>query len=110
MSLLSPNFVLQEVTTDDLIIAGICWGFTLGFSWLTAWTAVKQTWQVWKRTKGGIWRNAYVWMIWLEILVCLAFGIICFLHLRGIIPPRQVLFPRIATKEPTNIALTEPGF
>jgi len=90
MALLSPSFVLQEVTRNDIIIASTCWGFTLGFGWLTTWMAGKQTYQAWKRTKSGIFRNPYIWMIWLEILVCLSFGIICILHLMAIIPPRYV--------------------
>jgi hypothetical protein len=36
----------------------------------------------------GIKSNAYVWMIWAEITVCLAFSIVCWLYLRGIVAPR----------------------
>ncbi|EXK77432.1 hypothetical protein FOQG_17862 [Fusarium oxysporum f. sp. raphani 54005] len=88
ITLLSPHYVLQEVTEDDIVIASLAWGFTIGFGWLTTWTAMKQTKHIYKRHRLNIFRNAYVWMIWLEILVCLIFSIICWLHLKGYIPPR----------------------
>ncbi|KAI0490148.1 hypothetical protein F4859DRAFT_501730 [Xylaria cf. heliscus] len=87
MSLIPPHFKLQEVTVNDIIIASIAWGFTLGFGQLTTWTAARQTWVAYKRTGMRVFRNVYIGMIWGEIIVCLAFSIICFLHLRGIIHP-----------------------
>lgn len=87
-TLLSPHFVPQPVTEHDLIVASIAWGFTIGFGWLTTWTALKQTVRIHRRHGNRVYRNAYAWMIWLEILVCLIFALICFLHLRDIIPPR----------------------
>ncbi|KAH8650206.1 hypothetical protein BGZ61DRAFT_595165 [Ilyonectria robusta] len=87
ITLLSPNFVLQEVTEDDLALASLAWGFTIGFGWLTTWTAMKQTKRIYERRGLLVFRSAYIWMIWLEILVCLIFSIICWLHLKGIIPP-----------------------
>lgn len=88
MSLLPSTFVLQEVTPDDLAIASLAFGFTIGFGWLTCWTAARQTWRAYKRSGVDVWRNGYIWMIWLEISVCLSFAIICWLHLKGLIPPR----------------------
>ncbi|KAH7130894.1 hypothetical protein EDB81DRAFT_660506 [Dactylonectria macrodidyma] len=77
ITLLSPHFVLQEVTQDDLALASLAWGFTIGFGWLTTWTAIKQTKQIYERRGLLVFRSAYVWMIWLEILVCLIFSVIC---------------------------------
>lgn len=91
ITLLSPHFEPQELTEHDLIIASIAWGFTIGFGWLTTWTAIKQSAHVYRRCGRAVFRNTYIWMIWLEILVCLIFAIVCFLHLRFIIPPRSVL-------------------
>ncbi|KAL6405928.1 hypothetical protein AUP68_10745 [Ilyonectria robusta] len=88
ITLLSPQFVLQEVTEDNLALASLAWGFTIGFGWLTTWTAMKQTKHIYERRGLLIFRSAYIWMIWLEILVCLIFSIICWLHLKGILPPR----------------------
>lgn len=88
MALLSLDFVLPEVTEADMAVASIAWGFTIGFGWLTSWTAAKQTVNIFKRNGRRAFRNAYVWMIWLEIIVCLTFSIICWLYVRGVIPPR----------------------
>ncbi|KAI4598716.1 hypothetical protein KJ359_002608 [Pestalotiopsis sp. 9143b] len=87
MSLLGPHFVNPAVTENDLIVASLAWGFNIGFGWLTTWTAAKQTARAWRRSGRHMFRNAYIWMIWLELLVCLIFSIICWLHLRGVIPP-----------------------
>jgi hypothetical protein len=86
-TLLALDFKPLIVTKSDLAIASIAWGFTLGIGFLTTWTAIKQTSQI--RGRYGISKlnSPYVWMIWLEILVCLAFSIICWSHLWGLIPP-----------------------
>ncbi|OBR10394.1 hypothetical protein CH63R_06086 [Colletotrichum higginsianum IMI 349063] len=97
VNLLSPNFKLEEVTPDDMVIASLAWGFTLGFGWLTVWTAIKQTTAMYRRQGDRIYRNAYIWMIWLEILVCTIFSVICWLHLKGIIPPSFAFFFSILT-------------
>lgn len=94
LTLLPDHFVLEEVTRNDLIIASTAWGFTLGIGWLTTWSAIQQTMGVYRRHGLGVFRNAYAIMIWGEIIVCLSFGIICFMYILGIIPPRYVpLFP-----------------
>ncbi|KAF7558833.1 hypothetical protein G7046_g5332 [Stylonectria norvegica] len=96
-TLVSPNFVLQEVTQNDLIVASLAWGFTLGFGWLTVWTAMKQSAQVYQRRGRRVFRNTYAWMIWGEIAVCLAFAIICYLHLLGVIQPSFAFYFAILT-------------
>ncbi|KAI6080723.1 hypothetical protein F4821DRAFT_275678 [Hypoxylon rubiginosum] len=87
MSLLSPNYVLQPVSNEDLVIASLAWGFTIGFGWLTTWTACKQTILAYRRQGSKIRRNTYIWMIWSEVAVCFVFSVICWLHLWGTIPP-----------------------
>ncbi|KUJ13530.1 uncharacterized protein LY89DRAFT_541454, partial [Mollisia scopiformis] len=82
--LLSPDYVPLVVTNADIKLASVAWGFTLGVGALTCWKALKQTQRV-VATKR--FRSAYVWMIWGEILACLTFSIICWLHLNGNIPP-----------------------
>ncbi|KAK9416011.1 hypothetical protein SUNI508_09971 [Seiridium unicorne] len=67
MSLLPPNYVPMTVTEDDLAIASLAWGFTLGFGWLTTWTAAKQTIAAYRRSGTRVFRNIYIWMIWGEI-------------------------------------------
>ncbi|KAJ4183227.1 hypothetical protein NW759_017091 [Fusarium solani] len=97
ITLLPDNFVLEKVTRNDLVIASVAWGFTLGIGWLTTWTAIKQTASAYRRRGLAMFRNAYVWMIWLEIAVCLGFGIICFMFLLGAIPPSFVFYFCILT-------------
>lgn len=95
MSLLSPNYVLQPVSEEDLVVASLAWGFTIGFGWLTTWTACKQTMQAYRRQGWKLLRNTYIWMIWSEIIVCFVFSVMCWLHLWGLIPPRLVYAPWI---------------
>ncbi|KAK2010410.1 hypothetical protein LZ32DRAFT_693360 [Colletotrichum eremochloae] len=96
-NLLSPHFKLEDVSEDDMVIASLAWGFTLGFGWLTVWTAIKQTAAMYKRQGSHMYHNAYIWMIWLEIIVCTIFGIICWLYLRGVIPPSFSFYFSILT-------------
>ncbi|KAB8293763.1 hypothetical protein EYC80_009248 [Monilinia laxa] len=97
LTLLSSNYVPQPTSHGDLAIASIAFGWTLGFGWLTTWTAYKQTKRV--RERYGITRvhTPYVVMIWSEIFVCLSFSIICWLHLFGSIPPSFAFFFCILT-------------
>ncbi|KAM0817400.1 hypothetical protein AB5N19_03205 [Seiridium cardinale] len=97
MSLLPPNYVFMTVTADDLAIASLAWGFTLGFGWLTTWTAAQQTIAAYRRSGTRVFRNIYIWMIWGEITVCFAFSIICWLHLKGLIPPSFIFYFCILT-------------
>ncbi|KAF4552043.1 Hypothetical protein D9617_11g008900 [Elsinoe fawcettii] len=94
---LSPNFVKQEVTGGDMNIASIAWGFSMGFGFLTVWSAVKQTNSAKRRHGARRLNTPYIWMIWLEILVCLAFSIECWLYLVGIIPPGFAFYFTILT-------------
>lgn len=92
MTLLPTHFKLEDVTQEDLIIASLAWGFTMGFGWLTTCTALRQTAHAYRRHRGRAWCSVYIVMIWSEISVCLGFGIICFLYLMGIIPPSFIFY------------------
>lgn len=94
LSLLSPNFKLEEVSQDDMIITSIAWGFTLGFGWLTTWTAMRQTGNIWKRYGTVSIHNTYIWLIWLEIIVCYV-GTALFLP-PGRIASLRSIFPTVA--------------
>ncbi|CAD6502737.1 BgTH12-05327 [Blumeria graminis f. sp. triticale] len=78
-----------EITRSDLAIASMAWGFTMGFGFLTTWTAMKQTALVHRRYGVSRLNSPYIWMIWLEILVCLTLSVICWLHL-----PRIFIYHR----------------
>ncbi|KAL3427542.1 hypothetical protein PVAG01_01051 [Phlyctema vagabunda] len=97
LTLLPTHFVQQEVTRQDYLIASLAWGFTLGFGFLTTWTAVKQTLQVGKRYGTSRLNSPYVWMIWMEITVCLSFSIICWLYIIGQIAPSFAFYFCILT-------------
>ncbi|KAH7112001.1 hypothetical protein EDB81DRAFT_873667 [Dactylonectria macrodidyma] len=97
ITLLPDNFVLEEVTTNDLIIASLAWGFTLGIGWLTTWSAIQQTNSAYRRRGFALLRNPYIWMIWGEIAVCLGFGIICFMYLLGVVKPSFAFYFCILT-------------
>lgn len=90
ITLIPDRYKPEVVTSADLVIASVAWGFTLGIGWLTTWTAIRQTANAYRRRGWSMLSNAYVWMIWGEILVCLSFGIICFMNIMGVIPPRYV--------------------
>lgn len=90
ITLLPGHFKPLVVTKADLSIASIAWGFSIGFGFLTTWKAIKQTVDIQRRYGVSRLNSPYIWMIWLEIVVCLAFSVICWLHLYGIIPPRYV--------------------
>lgn len=87
-TLIPEWFHLQEVTTTDLVLASLAWGFTLGMGWITTWTAIQQTLSAYRRLGWTMVHNAYIWMIWGEITASLGFGILTYLHLFGIIRPR----------------------
>ncbi|KAF5025413.1 hypothetical protein F66182_2515 [Fusarium sp. NRRL 66182] len=97
ITLLSPHYKAQEVTRPDIIIASLALGFTIGFGWLTTYKALKQSAQVYQRHGRRVFRNAYIIMIWLEILVCVIFAAICFLHLLHVIPPSFAFYFTILT-------------
>lgn len=97
-TLLPDYYVLEPVTQNDLVLASLAWGFTLGIGWLTTWTAMIQTRKAFQRRGwAATLSNPYIIMIWAEISVCLGFGIICFMHLLGVIPPSFAFYFCILT-------------
>ncbi|CAH0033902.1 unnamed protein product [Clonostachys rhizophaga] len=97
ITLIPDRYKPEVVTSADLVIASVAWGFTLGIGWLTTWTAIRQTANAYRRRGWSMLSNAYVWMIWGEIAVCLSFGIICFMNIMGVIPPSFAFFFCILT-------------
>ncbi|KAH6663790.1 hypothetical protein B0J14DRAFT_523637, partial [Halenospora varia] len=97
ITLLSDHYIAEPVTIDDLQLASLAWGFTIGFGFLTTWTAIKQTADMKRRYGYSKLNSPYIWMIWLEILVCLIFSIICWLYLNHIIPPSFAFYFVILT-------------
>ncbi|KAK7033921.1 hypothetical protein VNI00_012545 [Paramarasmius palmivorus] len=83
-------FALLDITTNDIKIASLAFGWTLGFGYFTACHAVRET----RRTRRV---NTYVVLIWGELLVCLIFAVICWLYLTHDIPPSFWFFFSILT-------------
>ncbi|KAI5196950.1 hypothetical protein E4T38_08247 [Aureobasidium subglaciale] len=85
-SLLAIRSIIEkrnEISSEtDLSIISITWGFTLGFGFLTTWTAMKQTRHMWKRRNGHL-NHPYIWMVWAELVSSLALSIVCWLVLQG---------------------------
>ncbi|KAF4341635.1 hypothetical protein FBEOM_4430 [Fusarium beomiforme] len=65
-------------------LASIYYGLFLGVFVFASSKAISQTRAIWKRTHS--FRNAYVYMIWIEIWVNFVFALLTFLYLNGIIP------------------------
>lgn len=86
--LVPPHFQTIPVTLTDVKISTFVWGFTMGFAILTTWKAVSQTISIWRRTNRVT--VAYIWMVWLELLVNVIAGVLSWVYMDGIIGPRYV--------------------
>lgn len=80
----SPNYKHQETSLDELLIATVIWGFTLGCALFTAAKAFDQSRSMWKRS-GKI--TGYPMLIWAEWFVSLVISILAWLHIKEIIEP-----------------------
>jgi hypothetical protein len=88
--LISPEYKNENITRADIIVAGCVWALTLINAIIAFWLAIKQT----KGSRTPV-RSVYVWMIWLELLVCMLMGGECFMHLLKIIPPSKCAMHRL---------------
>ncbi|KAK5046678.1 hypothetical protein LTR84_007439 [Exophiala bonariae] len=91
---ISPNYEEEPVSGLDLRIASLAWGFTLGFSFLTAVKAGRQTATIWKRAHRV---TTYVILIWGEMLVSTIFGFICWFFIDHFFQPSFAFFFSILT-------------
>jgi len=85
---ISDTFVPQVNRPEDVKLAAIAWGFTLGFGYLTCSKAVEQTRMVWKRSHRV---TVYVALIWIEIVSSFIFGLLAWLLVDDSIPMKFVL-------------------
>lgn len=81
-------------TKEDIQVASLAAGFTIGFGFLTVWKAIQQT----LRNRRP-WKSIYIFMVWGEIIANLAIGIIGWVFLDGLLSPTLVL------RRPSNIVL-----
>ncbi|KAI3571478.1 hypothetical protein IWW34DRAFT_290334 [Fusarium oxysporum f. sp. albedinis] len=77
----------MSATTNDIKIASMAMGFTIGFGLLTVWEAVKQT----RRNRNPL-RSTYIYMLWGEIIANLGIAILGWLFLDGNIGPTVPVF------------------
>ncbi|KAJ9604471.1 hypothetical protein H2200_011307 [Cladophialophora chaetospira] len=74
-------------TLGDYQLANAAAGFSLGFGFLTAWEAIKQT-----RRLINPWRSVYIFMVWGELVANLAITIIVWLFMNHHLPPTVVTY------------------
>ncbi|KAF5667332.1 hypothetical protein FHETE_6035 [Fusarium heterosporum] len=87
--LLSDNFEYHKPNSNDMNIASVAWGFSLGVSIFTATKAAKQTINSWKR---GTRTNIYLVFLWTEWVSSVIMSAISWCYLRQIIPPGFPIF------------------
>ncbi|KAF3053969.1 hypothetical protein E8E11_000218 [Didymella keratinophila] len=78
----SPHFVNEPISKTDIITASVVWCLTLIAALSAIFLGYGQT-----RSSRSLLRSAYVWMIWIELAVCFAMGLECYLHMLKIIRP-----------------------
>ncbi|CAE7182913.1 unnamed protein product [Rhizoctonia solani] len=71
-------FKEAEVLPEDVRLATLAFGFTIGFGYFVVWHAIKQTHKIRKRT-------AYIIMCWLEVVACLTLAVLSWLFIIGVI-------------------------
>ncbi|KAJ9659381.1 hypothetical protein H2198_003110 [Neophaeococcomyces mojaviensis] len=77
------DFEPQVNSPEDIKIAAIAWGFTLGFGYLTCSKALKQSHAVWERSHRI---STYVALVWIEVLSSLTYGILAWLLMDNVMP------------------------
>ncbi|CAE6487590.1 unnamed protein product [Rhizoctonia solani] len=83
-------FKPTEVLPEDVRLATLAFGFTIGFGYFVVWHAIKQTRKIQMR-------SAYIIMCWIEIAACIAWAIISWLYITGAIGHSFWLFFVIVT-------------
>lgn len=80
-----PQQMADIETIDDIELDSIAFGWLVGFIVLTAVKAGSQTMKAWRRV-GRL--TVYAIMVWLDIIACAAFGLLCWLCMHGTIRER----------------------
>lgn len=86
---LDKSYERFPVNDRDREISLILWGFSLGYGFLTAWKAYKQTMKVNPSCRI---RSVYVWLIWLDILGSFGFGMGAWFFMQVHVKPGFPLF------------------
>lgn len=83
--LIPPWYHTVAPDPEDMYVASIVWGFTLGCGMFTASKAVQQTSIAWKRARRI---TPYAIMVWLELVASSVMGLLTWLFLHGTLEPR----------------------
>ncbi|KAH6967726.1 hypothetical protein BKA56DRAFT_497348 [Ilyonectria sp. MPI-CAGE-AT-0026] len=87
---LVPEYYKPDLPNrNDMIVASIAWGFSLGTLIFNFAKAVGQTRSSYRRRKT---LTVYMALVWAEIISSLILGVICWLYLRGYIQPSMQYF------------------
>lgn len=82
----SPTFISEPISRTDIITASVVWGLTVLAAITAGFLAYGQT----KSSRSPL-RSPYVCMMWIELAVCFAMGIECYLHMLKFIRPSMSL-------------------
>lgn len=81
------NYTIHPVSRSDIILASTAFGIANIFGLSAAFIGFRQT-----RASRQPWRNAYIWMIWLELAASVAIAVVCLLFLLRIIRPSFYMY------------------
>ncbi|KAH7014033.1 hypothetical protein B0J12DRAFT_689812 [Macrophomina phaseolina] len=70
--LISPNYIPENIDGADVAASSVVWSLSLVWCGICSWQSLAQT----KQARNP-YRSVYIWMIWLEQLVCFAMGLEC---------------------------------
>ncbi|KAH8734268.1 hypothetical protein BGZ61DRAFT_490291 [Ilyonectria robusta] len=87
--LIPDDYKYNKPSIDDMNIASIAWGFSLGVCIFTGAKGMRQTVKSWKR---GRRTNIYLIMLWTEWASSTIMSAITWFYLRGHIPPSFAIF------------------
>ncbi|KAM0202483.1 hypothetical protein ACHAPA_010584 [Fusarium lateritium] len=87
--LLSENYEFHKPSANDMNIASIAWGYSLGVSIFAGTKATRQTIKSWKR---GTRTNIYLMLVWTEWASSVLMSAITWCYLRQYIPPGFPVF------------------
>ncbi|KAK0387706.1 hypothetical protein NLU13_3951 [Sarocladium strictum] len=88
-TLISPSYVPYRPTLNDIILASIIWGISLGVALFTFASATVQTMRAWRETRRV---TLYMILMWLEWSSCTAMGVLSWLFLTKVIRPSLEYF------------------
>jgi len=81
------TYVTVAPSAAEMNVASIVWGVSIAFFLFSAAKGVRQSWGIWKRTRTI---TAYVALIWMEWIVCVAMSPVLWFYIWGTIKPSYV--------------------